>query len=370
MLDFPDDDEGEEAAQNSELEVDELTRDTQQFILDRIQKEQKELKFDNSDKFFPSLGETNTKSPTKAEYTKKVTTLSDPKKDTAPKVVYKNPDENTNQWQNDSAKNLLFQVSKKGSAKEVTKLAKSFPDLELGFIKMVYLLFNEDFETTKEYLRDRFKDSYQHQGTDLKQGKRSSFKSQAFRSSKGNIRQLQYSSEVEQLLKEMSFNEIRSQIAHHRRVRAILDRSANQAKSTKSRTGASELESFSRDETNRIKLLTKASKFYILKKYRENNNVYGMDLHGLFWDEAKDIVHEQISYIRENVPKDRDAFRFNQKMIDGHLHLKYEIITGKGLNSKEGYSVLFKNLCEEFERANYHYTPMKSEGKLYLYLPL
>ena len=368
MLDFPDDDEGEEAFETTDLEVDELTRDTQQFILDRIQREQKAMKFDNSDKMFPSLESTITKT-TKAAYTKQVTDLSDEKKNAAPSIVYKNP-ENTNQWQNDSAKNLLFQVSKKGSAKEVTKLAKSFPDLELGFIKMVYLLFNEDFETTKEYLRDRFKDRYQHIGTDLKQGKKSSFKAKAFRSSKANISQLNYGVEVEQLLKEMSFNEIRTQIAHHRRVRAILDRSANQARSSKTRTGASELESFSRDETNRIKLLTKASKVYILKKYRENNNLYGMDLHGLFWDEAKDIVNEQITYIKSNVPKDRDAFRFNEKTIDGHPHLKYEIITGKGLNSREGYSVLFKNLCEEFERANYHYTPLKSEGRIYIYLPL
>ncbi len=308
--------------------------------------------------YFPSLGDSN---PTmsKAKYTKAIDSLSNPKA----QIKYKNSD-SSNQWV--IPKNPFFEGQKSESSEEVFNLVRLFPSLDLTVIRYCYSLFEEDYEATLDYLKKNYSKNYQQSPIKLKK-KTNVVKPQVLQPKKYYASTELYTNpEVEQILREMSFEEIRDEYHRHRQIKAVLDRTAAQARAGRSYGGLSGLTSISQGETNKVRLLELASRKYILSKYRANNCLYGIDLHGLYWDEAKEIVNEQIDFITLNVMSNKSQYKYNKKIIDGDEHLCYEIITGKGHHSKDGYSVLYRNLCQMFKAGNYHYK--EGDGKIYLYL--
>jgi hypothetical protein len=68
---------------------------------------------------------------------------------------------NKNTW-NEINNDKLYQTSAENeqSAKDVKALSILFPDILLSYIKVAYLMFGDDMEITKQFLKEYFKDSY------------------------------------------------------------------------------------------------------------------------------------------------------------------------------------------------------------------
>ena len=66
-----------------------------------------------------------------------------------------------NTW-NESQNDKLFQTSAENeqSGKDVKALSILFPDIILSYIKVAYVMFGDDLEITKQFLKEYFKDSY------------------------------------------------------------------------------------------------------------------------------------------------------------------------------------------------------------------
>lgn len=306
---------------------------------------------------FPSLGVSNPTTST-AKYAKALDSLTKSKAS----IKYKNSD-NAGQWE--IQKHPFFEGQKSGSSQEIFNLMKLFPSLDLTIIRYSYSLFEENYDDTLDFLKRKYSKYYQSSPLKIKK-KTTVVKPQVSQPKKYYASTELYTTpEVERILREMSFEEIREEYHRHRQIKAILDRTAAQARAGRS-GGLSGLTSISQGETNKIRLLEMASKKYILSKYRANNCLFGIDLHGLYWDEARDIINEQIDFIMLNVLGNKSQYRYNKKIIDGEEHLCYEIITGKGNHSQGGFSVLYRNLCKMFEAENYRYK--EGDGKIYLFL--
>ncbi len=63
-------------------------------------------------------------------------------------------------WGNEKS-NHVHTGFKPGSTKEIIKLCKHFPSLQLKEIKTVYSMLDEDFEATIAFFLEKKKDSYQ-----------------------------------------------------------------------------------------------------------------------------------------------------------------------------------------------------------------
>lgn len=68
---------------------------------------------------------------------------------------------NKNTW-NQSQNDKLYQTSAENeqSGKDVKALSILFPDIILSYIKVAYVMFGDDLEITKQFLKEYFKDSY------------------------------------------------------------------------------------------------------------------------------------------------------------------------------------------------------------------
>ena len=105
-----------------------------------------------------------------------------------------------------------------------------------------------------------------------------------------------------------------------------------------------------------------------LAKLRKQNNYKDIDLHGLFLEEAVDILINQFKFIKSKL-EIGTIYDCNTKDMKGHKCLKYSIITGKGHNSQNKLPVLLPSIKNLLEKKNFEFKGFDHEGKIELYLP-
>ena len=175
---------------------------------------------------------------------------------------------------------------------------------------------------------------------------------------------------VDDILKTHTYEQIREKVNQIMRVKMIIDRTASQAKSMGKHNEGYSLESASKEQLSKLTKLSDASKKYILSQARAGNQFYEMDLHGLFWEEAREVVTEQVNYIWQMINENEHKCKFQEKIKDGQRFCKYSIITGKGLHSKNNKPVLYNNLSQFLDEKGIINEPLKNEGKIVVYIQI
>lgn len=328
-----------------------------------ITQENKSKPVDTSYSNFPTLSsEYNKPNTSKSGYTK----LLDKAKTKHEKKIKLNSDKDNN-WDSQNPHNQIHSGLKPGSAKEIIALCRHFPSLNLNYIKTVYSHLDEDFEMTKKYLLRKHKQAYQVEPI---KPKKSPTKSVRYSLRKSEGLKTVEDETVDQILKDYTYEQIRDKVIQLSKIKHILERTAAQARSVNKYNELHNLESASKYQGQLLIKFSKASKKYLLDKARRNNEFYEIDLHGLYWDEAKDVITQQINYVWTKVNEEESNCRFNDRIINGRKHVKYVVITGKGNHSRHGVPVLYNNLCKFLEEKNIPFDKDKNEGQILLYIKI
>ena len=272
--------------------------------------------------------------------------------------------------------NELFQTYKENSRDEVKGLSLLFPNIGINYIKLAYIHFAEEFEITKTFLSDYFKDSYKAGGIikNTKQMQKEQLSSQL--SLKKLKTPLLFSAsldcidleELDPELRNEDFNSLRMKVRKHLKLKLILRKSERTCLAIKNYNEANKFKNLANEQEVLLNKFLKASKIVFLQKLRKKNNYREIDLHGLFLEEAVEIIVDQIKFIRNKLAMGLVA-DCAEKDIKGFRHLKYDIITGKGRNSKNKLPVLLPSLRKFLEKRNYEFRCNEHEGKIELYLP-
>ena len=279
------------------------------------------------------------------------------------KAPLKIPSVVSNGWDSDSSPLKLTPAS----TKEIIKLCKSFPSVSSEVIKAAFKCFNNDSDFTKQFLMQKYKDAYQDSPLEKKTDMKTKYK---LKEEEKNESMPKVSQAVQEILDNYTYSEMRAQVRQLSRIKFVLDRTAAQAHSSRKYTQAANLESAAKRQTNELSNFSEASKKWLLNQARENNQLYGIDLHGLYWEEAKDVVREQINYLATELPNNERRFSFNEKIKRGVRYLEYCIITGKGNNSKNNKPVLYNNLCDFLSEHNMYFDAQLLNGKIIAYIPI
>lgn len=253
------------------------------------------------------------------------------------------------------------------STKEIIKLCSSFPSVSSDVIKTAYNCLNHNFDFTMQFLMQKYKDAYQDSPLQKKPEMKIRYKI-----SEEEKQQIvpKVSQAVQEILDNYTYAGMRAQVRHLSQIKYILDRTASQAQSSRKYTQAANIESAAKRQTNELNNFSEASKKCLLNEARKNNQLYEMDLHGLYWDEAKDVVREQINYIATEVSNNEKKFSFKEKTKKGVRYLEYSIVTGKGNNSKNNKPVLFNNLRDYLSEHNMYFEEYLSMGKIIVHIPI
>jgi hypothetical protein len=332
--------------------------------MERIAEENKNKKVDTSNSNFPSLSSGNSKSDSnKSTY---ISLIDKAPKSSQQKIKIRS--EHDNKWDNYNPNNQIHAGLKAGSAKEIISLCRHFPSLNLSYIKTVYSHLDEDFEATKKYLMTKHKEAYNHEPVKLQ--KSSPKKAVRYTVRKTEEQRPIEDETVDQILKDFTYEEIRDKVIQLSKIKLILERTAAQARSANKYTEVHNLESASKQQAQLLIKFSKASKKYLLDRARKNNEFFQLDLHGLYWDEAKDVISQQINHIWNRVNEDESKCKFNERIINGRKHIKYVVITGKGNHSRHGVPVLFNNLCSFLKEKDILFDHEKNEGQIILYIKI
>lgn len=279
-----------------------------------------------------------------------------------------------NKWFN-STNSELFQTYKENSADEVKGLSLLFPNIGINYIKIAYISFDEEFEITKEFLTDYFKDSYQA-GAIIKNSKQIQ-KEQTNMTINNNkykanpLLSFEETVKIEDLdpeFKNETFSTLRLKVSKHLKLKMILKKSEKTCMALKNYNEANKFKNLASEQDALLNKFINASKIIFLDKVRRKNNYKEIDLHGLFLEEALDIIADQIKYLKNKLALGLIA-DCAYKDIKGVKYLKYEIITGKGKNSKNKCPILLPNIKKYLERRKYEFRVVEQEGKIELYLP-
>lgn len=266
---------------------------------------------------------------------------------------------------------------KENSADEVKGLSLLFPSIGLNYIKIAYVSFGEQFEETKRFLTEYFKDSYKAgaivQNTRLIQknsaaaGCRTSKNAAALQ----EVADEGYAeNQIPEELRGETFASLRNKVSKHLKLSLILKKSVNTCVALKSHSEANKFKQMAQEQEVLLRKYMSASKVLFLQKLRRKKlNFCEIDLHGLFLEEALDILVDQIKFLRNRLAMGLvpDAV---YKDLKGVKHLKYDIITGKGKNSKNKCPVLLPNVRKFLEKRGYLHKSVDHEGKIELYLPI
>jgi len=103
---------------------------------------------------------------------------------------------------------------------------------------------------------------------------------------------------------------------------------------------------------------------------RRNKEYYAMDLHGLYWEEAREVIIEQINYLSKIVDPSKGQCKYADRMKNGTRCMEYSIITGKGTNSRNRVPILYNNLCAFLKEKNLMHSPQLGEGRVVVYIPI
>ena len=271
----------------------------------------------------------------------------------------------TNQWE---SQHDLHKTSKLGSGREILLISKSFPNVPLSQIKAIYCELDETYDKTIEFLMERYKDLYQKPILNKKKVERKViYKPKTIFRDNSKFKD----ADVDEILKQMTYKEIRAEIMSLASIKKVLQRTAARAKQAKLINQANSIESLGKEKFALYNLYSRASKHHVLQQGRMNNQLFSLDLHGLFLDEAKEVINEQIRFIEENITDLNDnAFKFDRTQKEGKWYVKYPLITGKGNNSKNGESILFKNLPSWLSSRAYYNQPNKSDGSIMLFIKI
>lgn len=169
-------------------------------------------------------------------------------------------------------------------------------------------------------------------------------------------------------LKDETFASLRMKVSKHLKLKLILRKSERTCISLKNYSEANKFKNLANEQESLLNKYMHASKVVFLEKLRRRNDYRDIDLHGLFLEEAMEIVVDQIKFIKNKLALGLVA-NCAYKDIKGYKYLKYEIITGKGRNSKNKLPVLLPSLKKFLEKRKYEFKAFEYEGKIELYLP-
>lgn len=250
-------------------------------------------------------------------------------------------------------------------------LSLLFPNIGLNYIKIAYIHFGEDPDITKQFLSEYFKDSYKAGGIveNTKQiQKEQNFLSLRKREAPVFYEGVEVVEDVDPELRNEGFASLRLKVSKHLRLKMILRKSERTCMLVKNYNEANKFKNLANEQEGILNKYIKASKMIFLEKIRKRNNFREVDLHGLFLEEAIEIVNDQIKYIKNKLAMGVVADCVS-KEIKGIKHLRYDIITGKGRNSKNKTPVLLPSLKKFLEKRKYLFKAVDHEGRIELYLP-
>jgi len=348
-----------------EFEVDQITKEVQEFILKAIQNEQKQTIVNTSLSNFPSLNSSNWKEESYTASTPFAKIIHKENSKKVNKIQPNIPDK----WGNEP-NNQIHAGMKPGSTREIILLCKHFPSLPLSEIKTVYTLLDEDYEFSMKFLREKRRSAFQSVLNKPKPAKkivRVSNNSNAGGYEESKVR---HDETVEQILRDYTYREIRETVQRLTRIKCILDRTATQARGSRKYSEIARIEGAARDQTQQLDKFSRASKKYVLDQARKNREFYGMDLHGLYWDEAREVVTEQINYLSRMADTSKGQFSYVDRIKNGQRCMEYSIITGKGMNSRNNVPVLYNNLVDFLKEKRLAHTPSLLEGRVIVFIPI
>jgi len=352
------------------------------FELNKLNRKQPKNEFEyNSSKYlnkFPSLNETNPDLPKELDFLKpssmKIGGNNSIKTQKELELLKFNDlelNDTKNKWVQPN-NNDLFQTFKETSRDEVRGLSLLFPNIGLNYIKMAYIHFGEDPDITKSFLNEYFKDSYKAGGiinnTKQIQKEQMSLLQARKREIPCFYEDSLNNEEIDPELRNESFASLRLHVSKHLRLKMILKKSERTCLTLKNYNEANKFKNLANEQEAILNKYIKASKVIFLEKLRKRSNFREIDLHGLFLEEAIEIVVDQIKYIKNKLAMGLVS-DCASKDIKGMKHLRYDIITGKGKNSKNKVPVLLPSLKKFLEKRKYEFKSVDHEGRIELFLP-
>lgn len=328
----------------------------------------------NSSKYlnkFPSLSESNPVPSQPLDFLAASKAKNVNKKDEILKFGDLELNDTKNKWVQPN-NNDLFQTFKETSRDEVRGLSLLFPNIGLNYIKLAYIHFGEDPDITKSFLNEYFKNSYKAGGIIENTKQIQKEQKVALQNNKkeayNGYEDYTNLEEIDPELRNEGFASLRAKVSKHLRLKMILKKSERTCLVLKNYGEANKFKNLANEQEAILNKYIKASKVIFLEKLRKRNNYRDIDLHGLFLEEAIEIVVDQIKYIKSKLAMGI-VFDGATKDIKGMKHLKYEIITGKGKNSKNRVPVLLPSVKKFLEKRKYEFKSVDHEGKIELYLP-
>lgn len=259
---------------------------------------------------------------------------------------------------------------------DIYELSLIFPNIGINHIKFAYNSFGNKAEITKSFLNEYFKfpsKSIPISKTVKTMPKKKKVVNQ--NNKKDYDDSYDYNpinEEIDPELRNESFASLRAKISKHLRLKMILKHSEATCSRLKNYGEGNKFKNLANEQDGILNKYIKASKVMFLEEYRRRKNFTYIDLHGLFLEEAIEILVDQIQFLRNKIAKGLlfDCAGSVTKDIDGVKHLKYVIITGKGNNSRNKIPVLLPSLKKFFEKQYYEFKSIDHEGKIELFLRL
>lgn len=255
---------------------------------------------------------------------------------------------------------------------DVYELSLVFPFIGINYINYAYISFGNKFEITKSFLNEYFKIS--HKPIPIRKNVKPIQKKKKFATQ--NIKK-QYDDsydfnpiieEIDPELRNETFASLRDKLSKHLRLKMILKHSEATCSRLKNYGEGNKFKNLANEQDGILNKYIKASKVMFLEDLRKRKNYRVIDLHGLFLEEAIEILVDQIHFLRSKMTQGL-LFDCVTKEIQKNTYLKYDIITGKGNNSKNKTPVLLPSLKKFLEKKNYSFKAIDHEGKIELFLP-
>eukprot|EP01016_Furgasonia_blochmanni_P014598 TRINITY_DN1769_c0_g1_i3.p1 TRINITY_DN1769_c0_g1~~TRINITY_DN1769_c0_g1_i3.p1 ORF type:complete len:609 (-),score=148.51 TRINITY_DN1769_c0_g1_i3:272-2098(-) len=264
----------------------------------------------------------------------------------------------------------LYETDKKTSSVELRKLADLFPNLDVVRIRLTYRMLEENFEQTKQFLINRHPEQYVDPLVNpRKQVVRRPPMADRFEE---RVYSSYEDENFDRELLNLGFEELRRYVNKHNRLYNIFAQAQKAASSVQNHYEMNKFKQMASHHGEQMRQYKLASRHLFLQKLRRNNAaVDRMDLHGFYWEEAKDLVKSQLNYLRNLINRGRiDQTRCAIKVRDNQRCLMMEIITGKGNNSVNNNPKLHPKLKDWLSCQEYTFQAKQDEGRIFVYLPI
>jgi len=247
---------------------------------------------------------------------------------------------------------------KEGGSKELSQLRQMFLHLSWKTVSDIYQISGQNFEQAMDAL--------------LAKGQKSlpSVKKSERRQSSINDKELMNSMKtleneaIEEIIKKHTYQEMRERVIGLQQVINIIKRSSRNSNGLLRHN----IESSAHQKEVILRRLSKASQQVLFNNATRDDSFSMVDLHGLYLEEAKELLNRLIAYIQQRIQSNRSQCKYTEKCKNGRRCAEFVVMTGRGNHSMNRKSVLQKELPSFFDRKDIPFD--KLDDRFIIYIPI